>query len=199
MCEIPAHQGPVSVEISPEVEQSYKKHVTSLVQGRLSCSLFSSASGSTVLQLCHNKKAACFSQAVVILQFSCVRTQLHPAHQEWAEATNLSVLSVLRTHRRNCRAALPSLNTSVSLSFTLRFTAILVLVRLTQHAVPQPHIPLETDVTEPRSNWCQPRRREPLDHFLASDHFNLFDCRVKSSHACVCRTQPATVPPLKRP
>lgn len=116
-----------------------------------------------------------------------------------AEATNLSVLSVLRTHRRNCRAALPSLNTSVSLSFTLRFTAILVLVRLTQHAVPQPHIPLETDVTEPRSNWCQPRRREPLDHFLASDHFNLFDCRVKSSHACVCRTQPATVPPLKRP
>lgn len=34
-CGIPAHQGPVSVESSPEVEQSCGKRVTSLVHGGL--------------------------------------------------------------------------------------------------------------------------------------------------------------------
>lgn len=67
------------------------------------------------------RNAACFPAAEPILRFSCVGTRLHPARQqEPLLQTFVSFLS-LRTHRGNRRAALPGLNTSVSLSFGLRF------------------------------------------------------------------------------
>lgn len=158
------------------VERSFEDHVPSPVpspRGRSLCSLLFSGSVQ-VLQLCLGLfSGSCFffnfifyflCFILVLLWQQCRRYKRlcpfcpqNPLKKLPGHFTTLKDLSKSVINPGGCRPLAP--------------------LTLTQHSVPQPHLPLEMDVTEPRSDWCRPRWREPLDHF------NLFDCWVKSSHA----------------